>query len=236
MKSTLKKILFALIVISSFSFNAIAQDSINQQIALQYITGEPFRIYYMMYEEQPFYQNDWVKGSVTLLSDDVYADLNLKFDMYKNQLLYYNSKNKTIAVIDNNIIKSFTLVNHFGQSEIFKKYKTKMGLDVIEKFYAVLVEDSINLVINHESFIETYPYASPASKKIGKFVYKAKYGYIINQQFHTIPKTRLRLYQSFPKIKNELKHFARQNHVRMGRQEDLILIFKEINRLNRSAN
>jgi hypothetical protein len=228
-----KKNIWSLLLAISISFSVNAQGDKYRKTASQHITGEPFIIYYMMYDQQPFYEGDWVNGSVTLLSGDEYTDMNLKFDMYKNQLLYFNSTNKSIVIIDNEIIKSFTLTNNLGKTEVFKKFKTRVIGEMVEKYYSVLIEDSINLVLKHESYIESYPYANPASKKIGKFISKSKFCYIYNNEIYNLPKFKFRLYRSFPKIKNELKLYIRQNHLKIKRQEDLVKIFTEINRLSK---
>jgi hypothetical protein len=228
------KNVWSLILVISICFSVNAQGDKYRKTATQHLTGEPFIIYYMMYDQLPFYEGDWVNGSVTLLSGDEYKDMNLKFDMYKNQLLYFNSTNKSIVVIDNEIIRSFTLTSKLGKTEVFKRYKTRVIGEMVEKYYSVLVEDSISLVLKHESLIENYPYANPASKKIGKFIYKQKYCFIVNQELHTLPKSKYRLYQSFPSIKDDLKHFIHQKHLKLKRQDDLIQIFKEINLLKRN--
>jgi hypothetical protein len=199
----------------------------------QQITGQTFVNAYLGYDNSPFFKGDWVKGSLILDSGLEFTDLNLKFDMFQNKLLYFNTFNKAVVVIDDDIIQSFKLIDEFGETELFKKLSIDKNDTRKDRYYSVIVEDSISLVVLYEAFIDNYTNANPGSRKIGSFEQKKHFLYLKDHELYSLPRFRPGLYKLFPRIKTELKIYIRKNHLKMRKKEDLKLIFIEINRLQR---
>lgn len=212
--------------------NITVQGQTYRKMASQYITGEPYINYYSKYDGSPFYDGDWVKGSLILTSGEEYKNIDIKLDLFKNQLVYFNDVYSSLVVIDNKIIDHFSVTNKLNEHETFIKYKTYYMGQLTDRFYSLLVEDSIDLVVSYPIILHTYSNASPKDSKIGKFTCRKRYSYIINHELYNIPKSKYRLLKSFMNIRTQLNFYIRQNHLKLRKQDDLILIFKEINRLN----
>ena len=89
MKPILKYILTVFCI--AFAITSSAQGSMTKKSAIQHITGEPFVHYYAMFDGVPFYQGDWLTGSVTMKSGETYNGLQLRYDNYKDDLIYQNN-------------------------------------------------------------------------------------------------------------------------------------------------
>jgi hypothetical protein len=213
--------------------NVFGQTNQNNSFLPQQISGQPFINSYLAYDHSPFFKDNWVKGSVTLNSGIEFNDLNLKFDMFQNKLIYFNTYNKAMVIIDDDIIESFKLTDDLGETEVFKKISIDKNDARKDKYYSIIVEDSITLVVLYEAFIDNYTSANPGTKKIGSFENKKHFLYLQNHELHALPRFRPALFRLFPDIKSELKTYVRKNHLKVHNKSDLNMIFIEINRLNK---
>ena len=77
---------------------ADAQGTMTKKSAIQHITGEPFVHYYAMFDGVPFYRGDWLTGSVTMKSGETYNGLQLRYDDYKDDLIYQNNVTNSVII------------------------------------------------------------------------------------------------------------------------------------------
>ncbi len=213
---------------------AFAQGDKTKKSAIQHITGEPYVYYYANFDGLPFYDDDWVKGDITLLSGETYTNLQLRYDTYRDELIYINNVNNNVIIIDKKSIREFILTNKLGQKELFKPIVHPKLHSASGNFFAIILEDSISVVKKYETHEEMYNDASANTHKISHFVHKMSRYTWNNESLSTIPKWRWRLYKQFPEHKEELRHFCLHHHIHMKSDADLRLLYTEVNRLIKS--
>ncbi|MCQ2375896.1 MAG: hypothetical protein MJ069_08375 [Salinivirgaceae bacterium] len=229
MRLTLRFILSISALVIATSANA--QGTKLRKTAQQHITGTPFNIYYMMYDGYPFTIDNWTNGSVTLISGETYSELQLKYDALHEDVVYYNSLNHSMISIDKDIITQFELNYPNGTTETFKCL-TGEGLGTNNgKYFAIIYEDSISLVTKYITRIQNNSNANPSSRKTGELLHREE-NYIWDQQtLRSVPRSRSKLINLYPQFKDELRHFASKNHIKMRNKADVAKMVEEINRL-----
>lgn len=229
MQSTLRIILSIATLVIATAANA--QGTKLRKTAQQHITGTPFNIYYMMYEGYPFTNENWTNGSVTLISGETYSDLQLKYDALREDVVYYNSLNHNMISIDKDIITQFELSYPNGITETFKCLTGKGLGNNNGKYFAIIYEDSISLVTKYITRIQNNSNANPASRKTGELLHREE-NYIWDKQtLQTVPRSRSKLIKLYPQFKDELRHFASKNHIKMRSKADVAKMIEELNRL-----
>lgn len=221
-------ITLALIAISVL---ATAQGKQAKRTAIQHITGESFIYYYQSLDGVPFYEEDWHIGSVTLNSGETYENLQLRYDDYKDELIYRNDDNNNVTIIDKSSVLEFTLVNKKGKTELFKSITSSKLKELNNHYFAFILEDSITVIKKYEAKEEKYSNANPTLKKTGRFVQKQN-TYTWNQQeLKSVPKIRRIIYRQYPEFKSDIRKFVIHNHIHMKNEDDVKNLYQEINRL-----
>lgn len=210
---------------------ASAQGSQSKRSAIQHITGEPFVNYYAMFDGVPFYQGDWLKGSITVKSGETYSNLELRYDTYKDNLIYRNDVSNNVSIVDKNSIDKFVLIDRNGRLETFKCIEDKTLNYLNGHYIGVILEDSISVLKKCEAKEDKYSNANLTIKKTGAFVHKTTLYSWNKQTISTVPKMRRLVYKQYPAIKGDLRKFVMHNHIRMKNEDDVKLLYQEINRL-----
>ena len=84
-----KIILFFILGVFSL-FKSYSQCCGSNQLMEQQITASPFKLYYLQYDGTPFLDEHWSNASITVLSGEVYKDLMVWVDLYKNEFITSN--------------------------------------------------------------------------------------------------------------------------------------------------
>ncbi|MBO7496613.1 MAG: hypothetical protein J6T98_08660 [Salinivirgaceae bacterium] len=230
MNLALKYILTAFCI--SFAMIVDAQGKLTKKSAIQHITGEPFVHYYATIDGVPFYQGDWLTGSVTMKSGETYDGLQLRYDAFKDDLIYQNNVTNNVIIIDKNSIEQFTLTNpKVGKVETFKSLEHKNLKDLSGSYFAIILEDSLSVLKRYEAKEKQYSNVNMTLKKTGEFVHKT-YRYTWNGiELRAVPRFRRLLLRQYPQYKEDLRKFFFHNHIRMKNDDDVKLLYEEINRL-----
>jgi len=215
----------------AFAITAEAQGKMTKKTAIQHITGEPFVHYYASIEGVPFYQGDWLSGSVTMKSGETYDGLRLRYDAYKDDLIYQNNLTNSVIIIDKNSIAQFTLTHpRNGKVEPFKIIVNKNLKELSGRYFAIILEDSISVIKKYEAQEKQYSNVNLTLKKTGEFVHKT-YRYTWDgKNLKTVPRFRRQLLRQYPQHKEELRKFFFHNHIRMKNDDDVRLLYQEINK------
>lgn len=231
MKPILKYILTVFCI--AFAITSSAQGSMTKKSAIQHITGEPFVHYYAMFDGVPFYQGDWLTGSVTMKSGETYNGLQLRYDNYKDDLIYQNNVTNNVIIIDKNSIEQFTLTLLNGKVETFKPIEHKNLSNQSGRYFAIILEDSLSVIKKYEAKEERYSNANMTLKKTGAFVQKESRYTWDGNELKAVPRFRRLLLRQYPQHKEELRRFFFHNHIRMKNDDDVRLLYEEVNRLLR---
>lgn len=212
---------------------ADAQGSLTRKSAIQHITGEPFVHYYASFDGVPFYRGDWLTGSVTMKSGETYNGLQLRYDDYKDDLIYQNDITNNVIIIDKNSIAQFRLTLPNGKIETFKLIEHQNLKDFNGSYFAIILEDSLSVIKKYQAKEERYSNVNMTLKKTGAFVQKESRYTWDGKELKGVPRFRRMILRQYPQYKEELRKFFFHNHIRMKNDDDVRLLYEEINRLER---
>ena len=212
---------------------ADAQGSLTRKSAIQHITGEPFVHYYASFDGVPFYRGDWLTGSVTMKSGETYNGLQLRYDDYKDDLIYQNDITNNVIIIDKNSIAQFCLTLPNGKIETFKLIEHQNLKDFNGSYFAIILEDSLSVIKKYQAKEERYSNVNMTLKKTGAFVQKESRYTWDGNELKGVPRFRRMILCQYPQHKEDLRKFLFHNHIRMKNDDDVKLLYEEINRLER---
>lgn len=234
MKHSIKYILTIVCIVLTITANA--QGSQTRKSAIQHITGEPFVHYYAMFDGVPFYQGNWLTGSVTMKSGETYNGLQLRYDDYKDDLIYQNDVTNGVIIIDKNSIEKFTLTLPNGNIELFKPIEHQNLKNQSGRYFAIILEDSISVIKKYEAKEEHYSNVNMTLKKTGAFVQKVSRYTWDGNELKAVPRFRRQILRQYPLYKDELRKVFFHNHIRMKNDDDVRSLYQEINRLVKAKN
>lgn len=218
-------IIICLVTVNLWGQCCGAKQKMNQKI-----TASAFWLYYAKYEGVPFFINDWSNTSLTLISGETYDDLKVKYDLYKQNFVYYNNKINKLLVVDNQIIDEVVMHTEDGMPYRFINYRKNNSES---KFYEVYYTDSISLWCDHKKKIEKYNDISRSTTYLGAFYAIEKKLIKVNNTFTSLPKTKRALAGLFPTNKKQIIAFINKNSLTIKSKGDLISVFKKINELEK---
>ena len=225
----IKYILTAICISAALTANA--QGTMTKKSAIQHITGEPFVFYYAMFDGVPFYRGDWLTGSVTMKSGETYNGLQLRYDDFKDDLIYQNNITNSVIIIDKNSIAQFCLTRPNGKTETFKLIEHQSLKNLSGSYFAIILEDSLSVIKKYEAKEERYSNVNMTLKKTGAFVQKESRYTWDGNELKAVPRFRRMLLRQYPQHKDELRKFFFHNHIRMKNDDDVRLLYQEINRM-----
>lgn len=228
LNNRMKKLIIAILTIAAV--NCHAQGDKFKKTAIQNITGNAFVHYYARLNGTPFYNQNWLAGDVTMKSGDVYKGLPLRYDAFRDELVYFNEINNNAIIIDKYAIVGFTLTNNNGDIELFEPMYDKGLRGMNGRYMSILLKDSISVIRKHEAMEEKYNTIN-SSGKTGEILHKTTTYTWNGKELSSVPKRRGAIFNQYPAHKDELRKFCFQHHIHMKEKNDIILLYKEINRL-----
>jgi hypothetical protein len=197
-----------------------------------FITGESFRYYFQQYVGNPYFTDDWVLGSVQLVSGERYDSIMLNFDIYKDDLLYYHSKLKRIVLVDKIIVKEFRFLEPLTDKELrVVNLNLPDSSNLSSGYYFQLVDDTVSLFIKKRKTIDYYNNTVPNNNKLGKFYEETSYYYSLNGSYVKFSLRKRKLAKLFPQHYSQILSFISSNNYSIKDKDNLYLIFMEINHL-----
>jgi len=227
------KLILLVLILSGFA-KIQAQDHCTNQNVKQYITGDLYPYYYAQYNGTPLLNSDWLKGSFTLISGQEYHGLDINYDIFKDELLYYNSDIRRIIIVDKAIVKDFYLKDEKSlqnDSLHVVLINSNDTLSAYSGFIIELVKNKISLYEKRVKLIQFDNMNYNSSGKLGKFFEKSRWFYQYNNEFIDVPKNRRTLAKKFPEHTDELLKYMKKSHLKPADPRQTSLIFIEINRL-----
>jgi len=230
----MRKTLFFILLFTAIQ--SFAQGDKYKRSAIQHITGTTFVHYHSRLNGVPYYNSDWLNGDVTMKSGEIYHDLQLHYDAYRDDLIYFNEVSKKAIIIDKNAIICFTLKHKNGTEELFEPLQDDNLRSLSGRYLTILLKDSISVIKRCKTEEESYNYITN-NGKTGQFIHKETIYAWNGNELTPIPMRRKAIYKQFPEHKEKLRKFIIHNHIKLKNQSDIILLYKEINRLaNQKSN
>lgn len=177
----------------------------------------------------PFYSDSWSKGTIVLIDDTRYEELELKYNMYEDIVLL---KNKTGgAIIPNqSFIQEFHLEDSLGVDHKFIKIRfgdDKIYAEDMSGFFELLYDGENTFIVKRKKYMQPADYtgAYSANKPYDEFRESASEYYWIDKlgkitEFNKGKKNVLRALND----DGELAQFVREEKLALKNEKDLILL------------
>lgn len=208
-----------------------AQDNCGDKYREQYLTGNVFYPYFLNYDGSPFYTDEWTTGSIKILSGDVYSDLKIRYDLNKDDIIYYNESIKKWILVDREIINEVWIKNPATGQDFNLVHNYSIDTAANDKFFFVLIEGSVPLYMKKVKLIDEYHSNYQAGCMLGKFYEKTRFYFVLNNKFYRVPLRKKKFLAYFPEQADMLKKYINKNKYSLRSPDDLISVFKEINRI-----
>ena len=120
------------------------------------LTGQRYA-YHEQLRGSPFLFDDWINGTVTLISGEVIEDVPIKYNAYLDELITYNPVYFTIVKLDKYTLHRFEF-DLFGEHWLFEK-RFFPGFPKGDRFFRILHEGQTDLLCFYKvSLLNTSPY------------------------------------------------------------------------------
>lgn len=232
MATKIKLILITLILGLTAKVNA--QEDCNNLNVKQYITGDLYPYYYAQYNGNPMINSEWFYGSFTMVSGQKYHNIKINFDLFKDELLYYNDNLRRIIIVDKSTVKDFTLKDEKSLDNDSLHVVLINSNDTISDYSGYIIElvkNKISLYEKRTKLVQFDNMNYNSSGKLGKFYEKSKWFYQYNNQFVDLPKHRRALAKLFPEHSEEILKYMKKNRLKLTDPRQCRITFVEINRL-----
>lgn len=182
-------------------------------------------------EGSPLLNLDWGKGTVYFKDGTVAQNVELKFNLEKNEL-YFNRDGELFLFNDPVMSFRMSYSSSAGKKEVhFRSGYPLNGRLNKETFYEVL-EDGAKfqfLVYRSTYLADSYQYGGQAKKAFKEieelYVFDVAFGKMIK-----IKRTEASLVEALPDLKDKISSAIRNNRLKLKTNEDFAKIFTELNK------
>jgi hypothetical protein len=212
--------------------NATTGVSTNVYVEAYNIRGKPFvNPDASNIDGSPLLNLDWGKGTVYFKDGSVAQNVELKFNLEKNEL-YFNRDGELFLFNDPVMSFRMTYSSSAGKKEVhFRSGYPLNGRLNKETFYEVL-EDGAKfqfLVYRSTYLADSYQYGGQAKKAFKEieelYVFDVAFGKMIK-----IKRTEASLVEALPDLKDKISSAIRNNRLKLKSNEDFAKIFTELNK------
>jgi hypothetical protein len=217
-----------------FSLTANAQSPTQFQLVQYDIKGLPVtESAYTEVEGNPYLLNDWSDGSV-VLEGDKSAPAKLKYDVYKERLLFQDSKGETMEL--KNKLLAFTLNNSNSDVSdlgpmVFVNGLPAVGARNVDSWYQLIANGKVKLLKYYRKVIkEDHPYASATITKT--FIPSSIYYVFKDGQLTEINVSKKSLLKVFDNHSAQAEAYLKTNNINFKSDVDLQKLFTWYNLLN----
>ncbi len=172
----------------------------------------------------PFLSNAWEKGGLLLISGTFYNNIELKLDVYNNNLIYKNEKGEEM-MLDKAQIDYFLLITKDGAPRKFKLIHSPdnpLGI-----YYEVLYDDKSSFLIRHsKQFVKAdYQKAYNANRPYDEFKDETNY-YLLKANGDEPLKVKLSKKSALDVFENEpwVGSYITEHHLTMKKESDWLEI------------
>jgi len=182
-------------------------------------------------EGSPLLNLDWGKGTVYFKDGTVAQNVELKFNLEKNEL-YFNRDGEIFLFNDPVMSFRMSYSSSAGKKEVhYRSVYPSNGRLNKETFYEVL-EDGAKfqfLVYRSTYLADSYQYGGQAKKAFKEieelYVFDVAFGKMIK-----IKRTEASLVEALPDLKDKISSAIRNNRLKLKTNEDFARIFTELNK------
>lgn len=178
----------------------------------------------------PFLNKEWSIGNIITTNNDVARNQRLKYDILKNELVYYNEKYKRIFTVDPLTVSAFVLNPGMRDSIFFQKYKgPEIGYRLKPgHFVEMAYKGSVELIIRHTADISEANDITSKDKIIRKDLYFIQQ----DENIHEIKPTLRSIIKLFPEHKQTIKKTAHDINFQKRSTASLVELLGKLDNLN----
>ncbi len=121
----------------------------------------------------PYLFDDWKQGNIYLNDNTYINDVNIKYNIYTDDVLYLNSTSGDSLIIDRSVIKSFEINDdNSGNMLLFREISLRADKKERNTFIKVIYEDKSKFIVKYtKTFIKAdYKGAYSAGRKYDEYV------------------------------------------------------------------
>lgn len=142
------KIYIGLLIAAFFVQNSVIAQN-NQDWYAERIVGKRFNNSYF-FDGSQYVIEDWVKGTLFFENGEKQSDVNMRYNSFLDQLIYFNSRASAEILIDKNTITGFSY-EYNSKTYFYKKY----NFDNLSKIYLLpLKEGTIYFEVIYDGFVD----------------------------------------------------------------------------------
>lgn len=227
-----KKIFFRIIFMlaASYASTAYAQEIPASNWSVEKIKGTRF-LPNPSYDGQPFLTDNFMPGKIELSDGVVIDSLNLRFNSFKDELVYYNQSNTAQIVIDKPSLNGFEFTGKDGITHVFRKqYYGNYGKG--DRFFEVLSNGETDLLAYRKVSLNTSSIYKDAQGKLKNMVYDKNYQYYFyspEKGYTSVRMNRTALLLKFDKASQKpIKKLLRKTGIRVTGETSFINAWKMI--------
>ncbi len=139
----------------------------------------------------PYYSESWSTGNVYFKDSMYILNLNLRYDVYTDEVEYKHSKTGTVMLIQKEQIKSFELMGENGEKLLFGKFLLNPKLPEIWSYAQILYDGKTKLLAKYTRQFVPADYQGAYSQNRRYDEYRNGILYYIVLSDGTVEKTRL---------------------------------------------
>lgn len=180
----------------------------------------------------PYYHDDWLKGTLELENGKVVKDVEMKLNLYENELIVKDGKQS--GIINRALVKGFSLGFADQIDAHFARYPTydKSGSDL---YYKILHEGKMTLLENIKIIYEkaSFEGAYSVNKTYDEFKQYPSYFFITadSDKPQKIKSTNKAFLKIFPAHQAELKRYISENLLDVRNAEDIMNVLRYYDQL-----
>jgi len=181
-----------------------------------------------------FLQRDWQQSKIVLTDGDVYENLKTRYNVYRDELVVYNDKIRSLYTVNKDIVSQFYF-KEFSERDEAKEHKfVKLlftGTFAGDRFFEELYSGNRSLLGFHNiREVKVSPYVDRLGTKrdieyrlkVAYYIYSEKHGFV------RLYKRKRSFYKALPDHKKEIRKIFRKNNISLLDESALIQAFKLI--------
>lgn len=208
----------------------VALNPVDQSIFSQWASEVDAETSGKIVEGTPYLLNEWTKGELTTIKGEHYKDVDLKLNLFTDQLIYRNPFTKDSTLIMAKFLTSYSLQN---KDTTYRFHYIPPGKDQESKvkpedFYLVLYDAKSALLARPEvkikratknSMVNSGGQIKDKYSKSNQFFFRDESGKIA-----TIKSSKKAFAKALPSFQEEVKQFMKDNKSDLANAQDLVAI------------
>ncbi len=178
----------------------------------------------------PYLFDDWKQGNIYLNDNTYINDVNIKYNIYTDDVLYLNSTSGDSLIIDRSVIKSFEINDdNSGNMLLFREISLRADKKERNTFIKVIYEDKSKFIIKYtKTFIKAdYKGAYSAGRKYDEYVDDYQYYIITNPDNPSKVKlNRKSVVKALSDREDKILAYMNEHNLNLDNEDDIIELMK----------